>query len=930
MKRYFLILLSILLITTGAYASGEFSELNFKTRKDLVDIKGELTSGTIVRVSAASYIDADGVLQTADGDSTPFSHSSVENETSYTSRRGSFVDDQAWFDGLIPTALSNNVTGITKANPGVVSSVAHGLSVGDLVYFDSLTEMTELNYKAVAVSAVGSADVFSVNDTSGYGAAETTGGACGHSVVSLEDYASTGNLLIVDDGSANKAYGYIGEAGTGEALGSDLFDANKGTFTEASLLLTEQIVNQVARDFSGASSWTNISWNAYDETDDLTVTATAADQYCLLLNSEISNEQIGLHVLEVDVANLVSTVDVRFGATWATGIVLATITSNGADQKFYTYLDSVMGSGMIFVGANENDSSADLDNFSLKAIDISWTRYGTNTIEIDSDALKITYVDSANGAYLFLKNSGDLSADLEIGKLYKLTGQAKVGAGDSVIVGGNGGTGSLHINNTITSTSFVSFEGYFVADSTTGCYLITISMGAGESIWLDNLVLTEVTEPNANAVHIYKEYSLTTEGWNAIDSGIDYNADSSWDFDVYTNLMSDTGGSAEARFETNGLLSEGEGTNFQLYSQDSSGWTNAGSYVVSTGHDDPSGGSDAFRMQATAGGGTYQYIWQQESSHYGDGNKWTLSAYVKNISNNEHVTLAIRDATASGYEVQIKYSVTGGVFAVSSEDVGAGSVESLGNGWYRLIATTTATSSGNEMRAWVFGHLVGSAPAGTIQTDFYGIQLEKTPYATSYIPTTTIPVTRTADSHSWTMSTAFKNLMGDTADSPFTMVAEWTPKLEYGDVVVSKGIVAVKNSENNLFGMTQYGTLISRDGTAASGISLAYSSGVTYVYALRVYDNSGMEFEVGEEHGGSWTWDATPVDPYDGSFNPSTYLIIGSDNGYPFNIGYIKFYNSAKPQIWIESEQYLKKYDFEYETRIKTFPKVINKLHLIQ
>jgi len=69
-----------------------------------------------------------------------------EDETSYTSVRGSFVDGQAWLDGIIPTALPNNITGITKANPGVVSSTAHGLEVGDLVYFDTLTEMTELNW----------------------------------------------------------------------------------------------------------------------------------------------------------------------------------------------------------------------------------------------------------------------------------------------------------------------------------------------------------------------------------------------------------------------------------------------------------------------------------------------------------------------------------------------------------------------------------------------------------------------------------------------------------------------------------------------------------------------------------------------------------------------------------------------------------------
>lgn len=75
--------------------------------------------------------------------------------------------------------LPNNITGITKANPGVVSSVAHGLQVGDRVYFNGLTQMTELNTTSQYVTAVGSVNLFSINNTSTYGAAETTGGACG-------------------------------------------------------------------------------------------------------------------------------------------------------------------------------------------------------------------------------------------------------------------------------------------------------------------------------------------------------------------------------------------------------------------------------------------------------------------------------------------------------------------------------------------------------------------------------------------------------------------------------------------------------------------------------------------------------------------------------------------------------------------------------
>lgn len=84
--------------------------------------------------------------------------------------------------GEVLGALPNNITAITKANPGVVSSIAHNLVVGKLVYFSGLTEMTELNGTYKVVTAVGGANSFSINNTLGYGAAETTGGACGKEV----------------------------------------------------------------------------------------------------------------------------------------------------------------------------------------------------------------------------------------------------------------------------------------------------------------------------------------------------------------------------------------------------------------------------------------------------------------------------------------------------------------------------------------------------------------------------------------------------------------------------------------------------------------------------------------------------------------------------------------------------------------------------
>ena len=132
---------------------------------------------------AAGALTNDSVLG-ADIDVTDFTLTDFTEQTAwrviYTDTNGD-VTELAYDNSK--AALPNNVTAITKANPGVVSSTGHRLNIGDKVYFSGLNEMTELNTTYQTVSAVGSADLFSINDTSGYGSAETTGGACAQKTV---------------------------------------------------------------------------------------------------------------------------------------------------------------------------------------------------------------------------------------------------------------------------------------------------------------------------------------------------------------------------------------------------------------------------------------------------------------------------------------------------------------------------------------------------------------------------------------------------------------------------------------------------------------------------------------------------------------------------------------------------------------------------
>jgi len=95
------------------------------------------------------------------------------------------------------TGSSDGITGITKADPPVVTASAHGLSVGDVVYLSGIGGMTELNNKAYIVGTVPTSGTFTLwdVDSSGYGT-YTSGGdwteGSFSNLCELTNYARTG------------------------------------------------------------------------------------------------------------------------------------------------------------------------------------------------------------------------------------------------------------------------------------------------------------------------------------------------------------------------------------------------------------------------------------------------------------------------------------------------------------------------------------------------------------------------------------------------------------------------------------------------------------------------------------------------------------------------------------------------------------------
>ncbi len=121
------------------------------------------------------------------------------NEIIYESALGAELLTDGAF-AVTSKAVAKGVAGITKANPGIVSfDAAHGYVDGDVIFFDNLNEMTELNGEYWKLRA-NTGNTFQLTtvwdttslDTSEYGAAQTTPGNYAQKVTFTNWAAGTG------------------------------------------------------------------------------------------------------------------------------------------------------------------------------------------------------------------------------------------------------------------------------------------------------------------------------------------------------------------------------------------------------------------------------------------------------------------------------------------------------------------------------------------------------------------------------------------------------------------------------------------------------------------------------------------------------------------------------------------------------------------
>jgi len=195
-----------------------------------------------------------------------------------------------------------------------------------------------------------------------------------------------------------------------------------------------------------------------------------------------------------------------------------------------------------------------------------------------------------------------------------------------------------------------------------------------------------------------------------------------------------------------GLLLEGASTNLLVQSEDlGTTWTGNQITITTNQIDAPDGNTTADKLSPdTDAGAVYQAIAITSSTTY------TYSVYMKKGENDFGMLRVQWDG--SSYDT-INFDLANGTTSRTPSGVDSTSIEDVGNGWYRCIATFTPSSSvttnfqvrtSSEAQSGSSSTYTGTFN-GTNGIYAWGAQLEAQSQPTSYIPTTTASATRSAD-----------------------------------------------------------------------------------------------------------------------------------------------------------------------------------------
>jgi len=181
-----------------------------------------------------------------------------------------------------------------------------------------------------------------------------------------------------------------------------------------------------------------------------------------------------------------------------------------------------------------------------------WVAYGSNEIALDGDAIKVTYVNSSGGAYVYLRNISTLDSDLTVGQTYKMTVDAKMDGTAAQITYDRTGSGDL-VNFGNLTTEWDTYDIYFTAQNTTDSDLRFNNLGSGEIAYVKNFSLKPVNDKNHATTVFYGDEQISSL-WNRNFGGASEwtNRSSSNAWDTYNESASS--GATEGTYFTDNYL----------------------------------------------------------------------------------------------------------------------------------------------------------------------------------------------------------------------------------------------------------------------------------------------------------------------------------------------------------------------------------------
>jgi len=233
-----------------------------------------------------------------------------------------------------------------------------------------------------------------------------------------------------------------------------------------------------------------------------------------------------------------------------------------------------------------------------------------------------------------------------------------------------------------------------------------------------------------------------------------------------------------------GVLVEPAGTNEAKASEDldnATYWELGRTTIATDTETDPKGGTNSYLLSETVDNGDHFIRIPQAQRHpVSSGETWTNSIFVKKGNGaNAPDIVQLTHSTPFGASQYANFdiSVGGGTSGtVTDSSGGTARIRYYGNGWYRI--SWTATSGGQTAANVLFSFTNNNPTAGRTPSYIgqananifiWGAQLEESPIATSYIPTTTSAVTRVKDD---IYLTSASSLIGQTEGTLFIEV-DW-------------------------------------------------------------------------------------------------------------------------------------------------------------